>query len=119
MLPDLGVIAARLAPIAQRARANQNYVAGFELGLLRGQGFAQIIHGDGVIARQGIKPFRAGDINQHAARDDQRNRRRVGFAYAPVAASIAFLKAVVPMIVVTGGDVAESVNLGGDVVVDE
>ena len=79
----------------------------------------QIVHGDDVVGGQGFDVFQASNVNHHSASDDGRNGGRVGFANAEVAAPVGFFESVVPGIVRAGGDVAESVNLRGNVVADK
>src|SRR6185295_1160637 len=61
----------------------------------------------------------AGDVDEDAAGDDGRDGGRVALARPPVAAPVLLLEAVVPVIVVALGCVAQAVDLGRDVVVDE
>ena len=71
------------------------------------------------MARQGVDLLVRGHIDEHAPRDDRRNRRCVALARAPVAPPIFFLEPVVPVKVAPGRDVRQPVDLGRHVVGDE
>src|SRR5262249_46484977 len=116
---DLRVIAPRLAPVTQRSGADQYDVPWFELRFLLLQSLFEIGGRDLVIARQGVEAFRSGDVNHYASRDDRRNGGGVGLAHPPIAAPVFFDEAVVPVIVVTFGGVAQAVNLRRHVVIDK
>src|SRR5262245_60630185 len=115
----LRVVAAGLAPVAQRPGADQYDIARLELRLLLLQSLFEVGGRDLIIARQRVEALRPGDVYQHAPRDDRRNGRGVGFARPPIAAPLLFSEAVVPVVVVAIGGVAQPVNLRGHVVVDE
>ena len=74
---------------------------------------------DLVLRGQGLDVLEAGDVDQHAARDDGRNRRDVGLPHAEVAAPVGGLEAVVEVAVRSVRDVREPVDLRRDVVVHE
>ena len=71
------------------------------------------------MARQGIDFLESGHVDQDAAGDDRRDRRRVALARAPVAPPVPLLEAVVPVEVQAGRDVSQTVDLGRHVVRDE
>ena len=60
-----------------------------------------------------------GHIDQHSAGDDRRDSLRSGLSHPPVAPPFRFGETVVPMVVLTRHGMAQSVDLGGHVVIDE
>src|SRR5215510_12396085 len=67
----LRVVAAGLAPVAQRPGADQYDIARLELRLLLLQSLFEVGDRDLIVARQGVEAFRSGDVYQHAPRDDR------------------------------------------------
>ena len=119
VLADLLVIAAVLAPVLQRAGADQDDRARRDVDALPLESAFEILDRDLVVRRQGVDVLVAGDVEQDSAGDDRRDGRHIALADAEVAAPVLFLEAVVPVIVLAVGDVAQAIDLRGDVVVHE
>jgi hypothetical protein len=115
-LVDVGAV---VAPVTQRAGADEDRVAGAQLRLLLLEGADQVLGRNAIVDGQRVDLAEAGDVDEDAARDDGRNGGDVAFADAEVPAPVLFLEAVVPVVVVADGDVGEAVDLRGDVVRDE
>ena len=80
VLADLGVVVAVVAPVPQRAGADQHHVARLQLRLLPREGRVDVGGRDRVVRRQLGHVAGRGNVEQHAAGDDRRDRRRVALA---------------------------------------
>src|SRR5262245_52327621 len=113
------MIGAGIAPVAQRAGANQDDVTGLDVNFLRGKRSLEFLRSDGEVGGKSLDSFPGTDINHYAARNHRRYRVGVGLADAEVAAVVLLAKPVVPVIVGPGGDVSKPVDLGPNIVGDE
>src|SRR5262249_57131314 len=105
-----------LAPVVQDAGPDQDGVARLQGGLLLAQGPLEVVGGDLVVGGQGGLVPVAGHVDQDPAGDDGRDGGGVALAHPEVAAPLGLGEAVVPVVVLAGGDVAQAVDLGADVV---
>src|SRR6266550_5917236 len=113
------MIASRFSPITQGPGPNENSIAWLNIHLFPLQCFSQILRCDHGRRLESVHLLITGHINQYGAQYHGRDCGDVGFANPPIPSPVSFLEAVVPMIVIPGCNVTESVNLSGYVIVDE
>src|SRR5437868_2284593 len=105
--------------MTQRAGADENHVAWLQLELFAGKRGVDVGRSNRIVGGQLRDIARGRYIEQDSASDDRRNRDGVALEDAEVAAPVGLFEAVIPVVVVAGGDMTEAVDLRGDVVVDE
>src|SRR5438105_11197182 len=113
------MIASRFSPITQGPSPDENSIAWLNIHLLPLQCFSQVSGVDHGRVLESVNLLITGHVNQHGAQYHGRNCGDVGFANPPIPSPVSFLEAVVPMIVIPGCNVTESVNLSCYVIVDE
>src|SRR5438045_3237822 len=113
------MIASRFSPITQGPGPNENSIAWLNIHLFPLQCFSQVLRCDHGRRLESVDLLLTGHVNHHAAQYQGRNCRDVRFANPPIPSPVSLLETVVPMIVIPGCNVTESVDLSGYVIVDE
>src|SRR5207237_2119682 len=113
------MITSRFSPITQCPGPDKNGIAWLNIHLLPLQCFSQVLRCDYGRALKSVHLLITGHVNQHGAQYHGRNRGDVRFANSPIPSPVSLFEAVVPMIIIPGCNVTESVKLSGYVVFDE
>ena len=113
------MVRAVLAPVPQRAGAQEHDVAHADLDALALQGRVDVRRRDREARGQGVDLEEPRDIEQHGAVDDRRDAGGRQPADAEVARQLVQGDPVVGVRLVAADDVTEPIDLGRDVVGDE